>query len=77
MAFKIGDIVRYSGGSSALAKLDSEHAGGFHAVHCMGGYIFVSESYPCSMQKADEDDVETYNRLRAQTLANQKRKETE
>jgi hypothetical protein len=76
MTFKVGDIIRYSGGSSALAKLDSEHAGGFHAVHCMGGYIFVSESYPRPMQMADEEDVQTYNELRAKTLANQNRKET-
>lgn len=39
--FKIGDIVRYAAGSTAYCKLVSEHCGGFHAEHYLGGVFFV------------------------------------
>lgn len=73
--FKKGDIIRYSGGSSALARLESPHAGGWHAVHCMGGYIFVSEGYPRPMQAATAEDVAKFNELRSKTLRQQGRTE--
>lgn len=71
--WKSGEIVRYSGGCSALVQLDSPHAGGWHATHCLGGTIFVSESYPSTMHKASAEDVATYNELRAKTLKQQGR----
>jgi hypothetical protein len=40
---QIGDLVRYGFGSTALALLDSPHAGGFHGRQCMGGFVFVSK----------------------------------
>jgi hypothetical protein len=42
---KIGDIVRYGGGSTALAKLTGRHAGGWHGDQCMGGGTFISEPF--------------------------------
>lgn len=71
--YKVGDIVRYSGGSSALCQLYSEHAGGFHAIHCLGGFIFVSESYPSNIYEATEEDKATFRKLRAETLRKQNR----
>jgi hypothetical protein len=56
--FKVGDIVRYNDGPTALATLVSPHAGGWHAEHCLGGLLFVSEDYPNPMQTATEDDIE-------------------
>lgn len=41
--FKKGDIVKYSDGPTAIVKLESPHAGGWHANHCLGGVIFVSD----------------------------------
>lgn len=69
-AFKPGDIVRYASGSSALVKLESRHAGGWHGVHCLGGYTFVSD-----IAMASPEEVETYNTLRAETLRKQGRSE--
>lgn len=42
---KVGDIVRYGGGSTALARLAAPHAGGWHADQCMGGSTFISEPF--------------------------------
>ena len=41
--FKVGDLVRYSSGPTALVRLDSPHAGGWHGEHCLGGYRFVCD----------------------------------
>lgn len=41
---KIGDLVRYGDGPTALARLLSEHAGGWHAEQCMGGIRFVHDN---------------------------------
>lgn len=73
--FKKGDIIRYSDGCSALARLDAPHAGGWHAVHCLGGYVFVSESYPNPMRLASPEDCEAFAMYRAQTLQQQGRTE--
>lgn len=73
--FKKGDIIRYSDGCTALAKLDEPHAGGWHAVHCLGGYIFVSESYPRPMRRASEEDCAAFELHRAKTLRQQGRTE--
>lgn len=37
-----GDLVRYRGGSSALALHGEPHAGGWHGLQCMGGYTFYT-----------------------------------
>lgn len=42
---KVGDIVRYGGGSTALARLTGRHAGGWHGDQCMGGGTFISEPF--------------------------------
>jgi len=44
--FKRGDVVKYSGGPTAICKLLAPHAGGWHAVQCLGGLIFISIGYP-------------------------------
>lgn len=51
--FKAGDIIRYSDGISALVKLISPHAGGWHGSHVMGGTIYVSD-----FKKATEQDLD-------------------
>lgn len=38
---QVGDLVRYGPGSTALVKLTSPHAGGWHGQHCLGGTTFV------------------------------------
>lgn len=40
--FKKGDIVKYDDGHTALARLETPHAGGWHASQCLGGSLFVS-----------------------------------
>lgn len=50
---KIGDIVRYHGGSTALAKLTGRHAGGWHGDQCMGGSCFISGPF----YEPDADDL--------------------
>lgn len=67
--FKVGDIVRYSAGCTALARLHSPHAGGWHANHCLGGMLFVSESYPNPIKLAFPEDVEEFNKQWAKTQA--------
>lgn len=42
MRAKAGDTVRYADGVTALAKLVSPHPGGWHAEHCLGGILFIS-----------------------------------
>ncbi len=53
-----GCIVRYGSGSTALARLRSPHAGGWHADQCMGGVTFISGS----LAPADEEDLATWKR---------------
>lgn len=50
---KSGDIVRYSGGSTALARLMTPHAGGWHAAQCMGGGVFVT----APLYEPDSEDL--------------------
>jgi hypothetical protein len=52
--FKKGDIVRYSGDITALARLDSPHIGGWNASNCIGGGVFVSD-----FTLATEEDIAT------------------
>ncbi|WP_153135140.1 dATP/dGTP pyrophosphohydrolase domain-containing protein [Paraburkholderia agricolaris] len=40
-----GDIVRYENGSTALARLISPHAGGWHGYQCMRATTFLSKCY--------------------------------
>jgi len=54
---KVGDIVRYGGGSTALAKLIGRHAGGWHGAQCMGGSTFISEPF----YEADCEDLAIWN----------------
>jgi NTP pyrophosphatase (non-canonical NTP hydrolase) len=42
---KVGDIVRYGGGSTALAKLTGRHAGGWYGDQCMGGSTLICEPF--------------------------------
>ena len=51
--FKKGDIVRYFSGPSALARLSSPHAGGWHAEQVYGGFLFVSNCWT----QGDEQEV--------------------
>lgn len=73
--FKQGDIVRYAGGETALARLDTRHALGWHAVHCLGGYLYVSETGYRGMRAATEAEIKTFNEVRANTLRLQGRTE--
>lgn len=54
---KIGDIVRYGGGSTALAQLTGPHAGGWHGDQCMGGGTFISEPF----YEPDSEDLAVWN----------------
>lgn len=38
---KIGDLIRYADGVSALGRIHSRHAGGWHFEHVLGGFQFV------------------------------------
>jgi hypothetical protein len=40
--YKTGALVRYGGGSTALLEIISQHAGGYHGFHCMGGVGYAS-----------------------------------
>lgn len=42
---KLGELVRYGDGSTALALHGEPHAGGWHGVQCMGGYTFYTKVY--------------------------------
>ena len=57
--FKEGDIIKYSGGPTALARLMSPHAGGWHAKQCLGRTIFISIGYPnfYPVHIATEDEI--------------------
>ena len=59
---KIGDIVRYSGGSTALAKLTGRHACGWHAEQCMGGGCYVSEPF----YEPDSEELAIWNEQQRQ-----------
>lgn len=63
--FKAGDIVRYSDGCTALVKLQTPHAGGWHAQHCMGGTTFVSDrSCFIGLRPATPFELRTWVRCR-------------
>ena len=57
MEFKAGDIVRYAYGKTGLARLRTPHANGWHADQCLGGIVFVSDTYPNHMSLATEEDI--------------------
>lgn len=61
--FKAGDVVRYGSGSTALAKLSTPHAGGWHADQCMGGSVYVST---CNLREPDADDMAMWNAKQAE-----------
>lgn len=42
---RLGDLVRYGDGSTALALHGAPHAGGWHGVQCMGGHTFYTSVY--------------------------------
>ena len=59
--FKVGDLVRYSSGPTALVQLESPHAGGWHGLHCMGGYHFVHDNgWSSRMYPASPEDYKTW-----------------
>jgi NTP pyrophosphatase (non-canonical NTP hydrolase) len=53
---KIGDIVRYGSGSTALAKITGPHSGGWHVEQCMGGGTFISGV----LYEPDSEDLATW-----------------
>lgn len=53
---KKGMVVRYGGGSTALAQLTDPHAGGWHARQCMGGITFITGPF----YELDEEDKKTW-----------------
>lgn len=58
-AFQAGDLVRYGSGSTALAKLHSPHAGGWHADQCMGGSTYISSG---KLSTPDLEDLRMWQR---------------
>lgn len=58
--FKPGDIVRYNHGSTALAKLTSQHTGGWYGEQCMGGTTYVSANFHLCL--ADKEDLHMWNK---------------
>jgi NTP pyrophosphatase (non-canonical NTP hydrolase) len=42
---RVGDLVRYCDGVTALALHGEPHAGGWHGEQCMGGHTFYSKVY--------------------------------
>jgi len=53
--FKIGDIIRYSPGISALFKYTSKNGDRFYGEHVMGG---TASCYPFELELASELDIE-------------------
>lgn len=53
--FFTGDLVRYSTGRTAIARLESPHAGGWHATHCLGGIVYVTDN---QLRHATELDLQ-------------------
>jgi hypothetical protein len=53
----LGQIVRYDHGVTALVKLASHHAGGFHGQQCMGGSTFVTRE---QLREATDLDLEIW-----------------
>lgn len=47
---KLGELVRYGDGSTALALHGEPHAGGWHGLQCMGGHTFYSKVYQPTRQ---------------------------
>jgi NTP pyrophosphatase (non-canonical NTP hydrolase) len=62
---KKGNVVRYGGGSTAMAELRDPHAGGWHAKQCMGGITFISGPF----YELDEEDRATWDRIQAENEA--------
>lgn len=62
--WKAGDIVRYAFGETALVRLKTPHAGGWHADHCMGGMTFVCDHGwgERQLSPASESDLVTWAR---------------
>ncbi len=58
---QLGDLVRYNDGKTALAVLDSPHAGGYHAKQCMGGITFISNhGWPNKFYRPTQEDLATW-----------------
>ena len=53
--FKVGDLVMYSDGPTALVRLLRPQAGGWRGEQCLGGFRFVS---PPDMRQATPEEVE-------------------
>ena len=47
---RVGELVRYGDGSTALALHGEPHAGGWHGKQCMGGHTFYTRVYPPTEQ---------------------------
>lgn len=63
--FPIGTIVRYSDGPTALARINSKHAGGYHADHCLGGGRFI---HGHKLRRATPEDIAIARRSRSYVL---------
>lgn len=53
--FKQGELVRYGDGSTALARLLSPHAGGWHGQQCMGGITYINTTSRHVVHASEED----------------------
>lgn len=51
---KIGSIVKHGPGPTAISRVESLHAGGYHATHCLGGMHFVHGS---KIRLATSDEI--------------------
>ena len=65
LEFKAGDLVMYSDGPTALVRLATPHAGGWHGDHCLGGFRFVS---PPDMRHATPEEIERAKQSRFYVL---------
>jgi len=63
--FKAGDVVRYNTGSTALAKLQMVHAGGWHADQCMGGSVYISQN---QLREPDEADMVMWHKKQLENI---------
>lgn len=63
---KSGDIVRYADGVSALVKLISPHAGGWHGDHVLGGTQFVSDQIFSELKLANSEDIKFCEKNRSE-----------
>ena len=57
----LDQIVRYGDGVTALARIDSLHAGGYHGTQCLGGVRFFSKE---KIRLATPEEIEVAKKSR-------------